>query len=331
MDVCDILRPAVASFGELALDDLRRKSGDQVDTEEGKVREAASERKNGYSHSKHQLSSFVSTRYAQLAQRVLQNILFIAGLCVLCPLVLQSLRLYYGNQPIPGVAKHDFVVFGAQHTQLQKLVRTISHESAHLPFLCIVAGSLGPGKMLYIFVSTLVVAFVFLPPNFNFNLNFNRNRDIIDDDDNDKDFTSNKTSNSNSNSRCVINLTTQSHSWGIFPLLRIKSLQQWGDHDTPIFCNEIACWLCEASWQSYYSANNFSIDEYSPGKMNLASIGLRLEREVIDKMTDTFSFICSNVKEIVSGESGHKGGKCAVDRAKWLQIYILARLHPLLS
>ena len=56
--------------------------------------------------------------------------------------------------------------------------------------------------------------------------------------------------------------------------------------------------------------------------MNLASIGLRLEREVIDKMTDTFSFICSNVKEIVSGESGHKGGKCAVDRAKWLQIYI---------
>ncbi len=71
---------------------------------------------------------------------------------------------------------------------------------------------------------------------------------------------------------------------------------------SPVFCVELACWLLEASWQSYYSPSEYSLNQWAPGRMRLDSIGLKLEHVVLDSETDTHGFVASNISEQVEGE-----------------------------
>jgi hypothetical protein len=70
----------------------------------------------------------------------------------------------------------------------------------------------------------------------------------------------------------------------------------------PVFCIELACWLLEASWQTYYSSTEYSLDEWAPGKMNLEPMGLKVDHFIDDNETDTHAFVASNVSEQVEGE-----------------------------
>jgi hypothetical protein len=136
--------------------------------------------------------------------------------------------------------------------------------------------------------------------------------------------------------RFVVTLARKAHSWRIFPLpIRshgllsqhtlkeslnlIGTFQLDGGFEVyrfkngrgsifkgryiPVFCVEIACWLLEASWQSYYSPFEYAYNDWAPGKMNLGSIGLKLERAIVDEETDTFAYVASNVSEQTEGES----------------------------
>jgi hypothetical protein len=138
--------------------------------------------------------------------------------------------------------------------------------------------------------------------------------------------------------RSVVALARNTHTWRVFPLptrshgylsqhtLKEKlnmigtfQLKVDGRHFTlhhdkfgqgtiykgiyvPVFCVEIACWLLEASWQSYYSPMEYSLNSWAPGRMRLDSIGLKLEHAIHDSETDTHGFVASNISEQVEGE-----------------------------
>ena len=221
--------------------------------------------------------SFISTRYAQLAHRVLENLLLIAVLIVLIPTVINVLQFFETDGDGVG---GDF----------KRIMLAMGRVSARLS-----SSKMGPGKNIYLFVCTIIVGAIFLPPEESEGVEGswggkNKRRNY---------------------SRFVINLTTQTHTFGIFPLLREIGVDT-ADMCPPIFCNEIACWLCECSWQSYYSSFGFGIDQFAPGKMNLSSVGLKLVAETNDKATDTHGFVCCNVKEIFDGEVRGRGDVIAV-------------------
>ncbi len=134
--------------------------------------------------------------------------------------------------------------------------------------------------------------------------------------------------------RFVVTLARKTHTWRIFPLpIRVHGLMSqhtikeklnligsfqldcnfnkldyfgrgsiFKGRYSPIFCVEIACWLLEASWQAYYSATTYSLNQWAPGRMRLDSIGLRLESAIDDEETDTHAFVASNVSEQIEGE-----------------------------
>jgi len=70
----------------------------------------------------------------------------------------------------------------------------------------------------------------------------------------------------------------------------------------PVFCIELACWLLEASWQTYYSSTEYSYDEWAPGKMNIEPMGLKVDHFIDDDESDTHAFVASNISEQVEGE-----------------------------
>ena len=126
------------------------------------------------------------------------------------------------------------------------------------------AAGLGPGKIIYITVCTLVVAFIFLPP-----------RNVHDEMDNHDDVTY---ENQRRDKRMVVTLAKYTHTWRIFPLpiqkvrFGVTQIRQAGcfqidrkfhHHQSPfgrgaiyksnyipVFCVEIALWLLECSWQA---------------------------------------------------------------------------------
>lgn len=71
----------------------------------------------------------------------------------------------------------------------------------------------------------------------------------------------------------------------------------------PVFCTELACWLLEACWQSYYSPTTaVEWNDETPGKMDLNSIGLKLEATILDEATNTQAFVATNLADQVDGE-----------------------------
>jgi hypothetical protein len=250
--------------------------------------------------------SFFLTRYAQLAYRVCANVMFLALLVTTIPAMLDLVVLFNKWDAAAGKKKHNggasaFAVPGdaadgddsTMMTRfaytpavplLQTFIRAITAESSHIPF-CASATSIPPGKMIFITVCCVTVGLVFFrPPRSNDGL-----------------------TNQSGDRRCVVNLARSTHTWRIFPLsisnessgklsaaakLSDKSSSKTTPTYSPVFCNEIACWLLECSWQSYYSSKGYSSSADAPGRMNLESLGLTLFREVIDAATDTHAYVC---------------------------------------
>ena len=50
------------------------------------------------------------------------------------------------------------------------------------------------------------------------------------------------------------------------------------------------------------SPTEYSHNDWAPGKMDLVSIGLKLERAIEDEETDTHAYVATNASEQVEGE-----------------------------
>lgn len=72
---------------------------------------------------------------------------------------------------------------------------------------------------------------------------------------------------------------------------------------TPVFCIELAAWLLEACFQSYYSPTAaVEWKDETSGEMNLKSIGLRLEAAILDQETNTQAFVATNIADQIDAE-----------------------------
>jgi len=52
-----------------------------------------------------------------------------------------------------------------------------------------------------------------------------------------------------------------------------------------------------------YSATEYKTDDFAPGKMNLNSVGLKLEVDIFDEDTDTRAFVATNMHPQIDGET----------------------------
>lgn len=166
--------------------------------------------------------------------------------------------------------------------------------------------------MLYSYISTATAAYIFSACDAN-SLELERQRD--------RSFVLDK--------RHIVTLARKTHTWRIFPLpiLRTDEDNAKRYHESnnnsvlglymPVFCVETACWLMEASWNSYYNHSD-NVDSYSHnstnlktvdhdqrssamGTQNLGALGLNLEHVVHCDKTDTWSYVCSNAHAQVDG------------------------------
>lgn len=325
---------------------------------------------------------FLSTRPAQLAFRVLFSIQLLGLIAVAFPYVVNmnglihkwflDTGLYYNHDSNTTSATttddemDDAVIadddikyttgvgddtwsFIDTNSAFGKLFAIMLHATKRMPFAD-TAAAIGPGTLIYITISCLSAAFVFLPPAY-FYEEGNSSGGLVASPS-DRSFSQDK--------RRIVTLARKTHTWRVFPLpierlakvARVKPLSQeelfermtranfaygndnsmytsvrsieqgpihqddlkYGDYAklskrdkemglyTPVFCLELACFLLECSWQSYYSHDEFRTDDFAPGKLSLEKIGLRLESAFSDDATDTCAYVCTNMQDQVDGE-----------------------------
>jgi len=200
------------------------------------------------------------------------------------------------------------------------------------------ASNIGPGKILYATACSLVAAFIFLPSS-HFRTSSRENQST--DESSEFPGKSNEMLAikdrriQGRDKRFVVALARNSHTWRVFPL-PIRSHSLMSQHTLkeqlnmvgtfqldgsfnmhrfkfgrgtiykgkymPVFCIELACWLLEASWQTYYSSTEYSLDEWAPGKLNIDPMGLKVDHFIDDDESDTHAFVASNISEQVEGE-----------------------------
>ncbi|KAL3803811.1 hypothetical protein HJC23_003973, partial [Cyclotella cryptica] len=215
----------------------------------------------------------------------------------------------------------------------------IRRLSAEVPYVD-TSFNIGPGKVLYATACSLVVAYIFLPSSHFYTSDTNReNEDLelpssVRYSKQDILWIKDKMLQG-TDKRFVVTLARNTHTWRVFPL-PIRSHGLMSQHTIkeslnligtfqldggfgvyrfkngrgsifkgryiPVFCVETACWLLEASWQSYYSPTEYSYNDWAPGTMSLSSIGLKLERAVVDDSTDTHAYVATNASEQIEGE-----------------------------
>eukprot|EP00563_Minutocellus_polymorphus_P012378 CAMPEP_0181066466 /NCGR_PEP_ID=MMETSP1070-20121207/25342_1 /TAXON_ID=265543 /ORGANISM="Minutocellus polymorphus, Strain NH13" /LENGTH=1404 /DNA_ID=CAMNT_0023147035 /DNA_START=41 /DNA_END=4255 /DNA_ORIENTATION=- len=288
---------------------------------------------------------FLSTRPTQLAYRVLTGILFLGFMALLVPFLLELLIAiakwlgidnhhanYQVNQSdIIHHTSSGYLGYDSQVSPLEVLVSVVVHATSRFPYSG-TAASIGPGKILYVTVCSLVASFIFLPAS--------PGNDLIESETSPI-HRSAKTIDrelQKSDKRQVVTLAKYTHSWRVFPLpierksvlhhqpvpskvlppdafeLDIDGMPReasfrrgtiYRGRYMPVFCLETACWLLEAAWQAYYSHDQFKTDDdWAPGRMSLDSVGLKLDAAISDDRSDTKAYICSNVKPQVDGEEG---------------------------
>lgn len=284
---------------------------------------------------------FLSTRPAQLAFRVFTGILFLGFMAIFLPMVLDILVLlikYDADRDKPATNSDESIA--VYHTSsgyyamekepslLETLVKIVVRTTSRFPYSG-TASSIGPGKIIYATVCSLVSAFIFLPASpTNDHVEEERigNKTLVEID---KDLQRN-------DKRQVVTLARFTHSWRVFPLpiqqsavLKFQAVPSkimppeafeissncspraasfkrgvaYKGRYMPVFCIEIACWLLEAAWQAYYSHDEFKTDDWAPGRMSLESVGLKLEAAIEDDQHDTKAYVCSNFKPQVDGEA----------------------------
>ena len=298
---------------------------------------------------------FLSTRHAQLSFRVLASIQALGVFVVMLPFLLHlnnmfiKWKLIGGNIQDSSSSNIDDINVISTASQKTMLGVTIDADSFYgrlylmvldltkkLPFAN-TAAAMMPGLLIYVTVSCLCAAFIFLPPD--------------SDDTMDEILLSTQEGQQidrfiRRDKRHVVTLGRKTYTWRIFPLaierldnkdsynasfenldienalsLRSNTLQRsdqarYGNFAklaspndprgiyTPVFCVEIACWLLECSWQAYYTHKSIGVDEdeASSGKQDLESLGLEFEAAINDEETDTWVYICSNSHDQVDGE-----------------------------
>ena len=218
---------------------------------------------------------------------------------------------------------------------LFRILRVATSQSPYVG----TASNIGPGKMLYATACSLVAAFIFLPSS---NFRASNREIQSREGNTEISGTSKQTMLAikdrriqGRDKRFVVALARNSHTWRVFPLpIRSHSIlsqhtlkeqlnfvgtfQLDGQFNThkfkfgrgtiykgkymPVFCIELACWLLEASWQTYYSPTEYSHDDWAPGRMNIEPMGLRVDHFIDDDESDTHAFVATNVSEQVEGE-----------------------------
>ena len=287
---------------------------------------------------------FLSTRPTQLAYRVLMGILFLGFMAVLVPVLVElliTLAKWLGLDSRAASNDHagsdvihrtssGFYLMDAQPSPLEVLVSVVVHATSRFPYAG-TAASIGPGKILYVTVCSLVAAYIFLPATSG------------NDSDESETSLEHRTASTidrelqRQDKRQVVTLAKYTHSWRIFPLpierkavlhhqpvpskilppdafeLGVDGQRREASFSRgiiykgrymPVFCLETACWLLEAAWQAYYSHDEFRTDDWAPGRMSLDSVGLALDAAIHDDRSDTKAYIMHNFKPQVDGEEG---------------------------
>jgi hypothetical protein len=206
---------------------------------------------------------FLSTRPAQLAFRILVNIIVLGVASVVIPFLFDVIILIGKWNAEQRQLQLSLSARG--HTMMGILLKVVLHVTERFPYSGTAAG-LGPGELIYITSCTLVVAFIFLPSTTYFDLESDgRNEPKQERQRNDK--------------RSVVTLARYTPTWRVFPLpieihfysassiLRAhevfqvkKNFQHYAnavgramiykENYTPVFCVETALWLLECCWQT---------------------------------------------------------------------------------
>lgn len=267
---------------------------------------------------------FLSTRPAQLAYRVLLGMLLLGVGALVFPLVIDLFHVIkkWSLGRTPRTLNDPTALDRSPIVDI--MIKFLWKASQKFPYSG-TAASIGPGKILFATTFALVSAFIFLPskPYYEADNEVSKKEEsgkVIGDD---KLFSLalKERMDQRRDKRRVVRLAHHTHTWRTFPLpikkatgaSKMLSETSFRLHSSPrsavyvsqympVFCVEIACWLLEASWQAYYSPQAFSLDDWAPGRMNLESLGLRLEHSIVDERLHTQAYIASNISSQVDGE-----------------------------
>ena len=103
---------------------------------------------------------------------------------------------------------HNSRDWGRMSNSIDILYRVVFHLKERVPY--VTTSNIGPGSLLYITVSTITVAFIFLPStDFILNLDHRREKDNGD---------LRQRENQRRDKRTIITLSKHTHTWRIFPL-----------------------------------------------------------------------------------------------------------------
>ena len=288
---------------------------------------------------------FLSTRPAQLSFRVLSGILLLGVGFSFTLFSISTMKLLHnrGDSYLSDVGiVYDTSLTGTGESwdsRADFLFRMLRLATSQSPYVGS-ASNIGPGKILYATVCSLVAAFIFLPSS-----HFRASNNEKQSTEESSELPGNSSKQimlatkdrrlQGRDKRFVVALARNSHTWRVFPLpIRSHSLMSqhtlkeqlnivgtfqldanfnahrfkfgrgaiYKGRYMPVFCIELACWLLEASWQTYYSSTEYSYDEWAPGKMNLEPMGLKVDHCIDDNESDTHAFVASNISEQVEGE-----------------------------
>jgi hypothetical protein len=264
---------------------------------------------------------FLATRPAQLSFRVLfaHTALVVTAMLVSFLVYVWHLQNdWHGNTIELSVAQREKSGPGLVAGALQSAIMNFPYSGT--------AATVGFGRLLCVTVEILITAFIFLPAHTM----DTENDDSFDDHQRLelRNYLKNKR-----DKRTVVLLAKESKTWRIFPCpiqqldslasplqdsmyqiykdlhtdmtTRERGLVSIGPY-TPVFCNELACWLNEASWQAYYTppgSSQLTEKDDFIGWMNLDALGLRLEGYVYDERTNAQAFIATNMFPQVDGDA----------------------------
>jgi hypothetical protein len=248
---------------------------------------------------------FLATRAAQLAYRVLFAHM-ILGFFTLTLLFLFSLEDIL-RQWRGGKDSLDVEYYNDSATRVDFWLQLIERTLQRFPYSG-TASSVGLGRIFFATVSILITAFIFLPHIHQEDLGHDSSGEKGAKLNWEEELTQRR------DKRAVVSLVRGTHTWRVLPLpmertsavarmmlpQKFYQLYKNGKKDSdnlqdpgivfvgkyiPVFCVEIACWLHEASFQAYYSPKSVVWNDSAPGKMNLSSVGLRLESAIFDHGT----------------------------------------------
>lgn len=263
---------------------------------------------------------FLATRPAQLSYRVLfaHTALAITALLVSFFLYLQNfLNDWHGETIEVSLEQREKSFLGLIFVAIGNVITEFPYSGT--------AATVGFGRLLCVTVEGIITAFIFLPAH------------ALDADDNEEEEEHHTTELRNyfrnkREKRLVVHMAKESKTWRIFPCpiqradtmsdplqdhmyqlykdlhtdrdVSVRGVVSIGPY-TPVFCNEIACYLNEASWQSYYTpqgSDHFVEKDDFIGWMNLEALGLQLEGYVYDDRTNAQALVATNVAPQVDGD-----------------------------